>query len=115
VLRRGEVVWTGTAAELRAQAPGSAYSLATSDDRQAIALAAAHAPVTALPAPNGGISLTADDASLDRYVLALGQSGIAIRRLELLVSPLESMFFSLTGEPSEAPEAARAERVLSGQ
>jgi ABC-2 type transport system ATP-binding protein len=115
VLRRGDVVWTGTAAELRAQAPGSAYSLATSDDGQAIALAAARPPVTALPAPNGGISLTADDVSLDRYVLALGQSGIAIRRLELLVSPLESMFFALTGEPSEDPEAARAERVLTGQ
>jgi ABC-2 type transport system ATP-binding protein len=114
VLRRGEVVWTGTAAELRAQAPGSAYSLATSDDGQAIALAAGQPAVAAMPAPNGGISLTADDASLDRYALALGQAGIAIRRLELLVSPLESMFFALTGEPSQDPEAARAERVLSG-
>jgi ABC-2 type transport system ATP-binding protein len=115
VLRRGTVVWTGTAAELRAQAPGSAYSLVTSDDRQAIELAAAPSGITAMPAPNGGISLTADDEALDRYVLALGQAGIAVRRLELLVSPLESMFFALTGEPSDDPEAARAERVLSGQ
>jgi ABC-2 type transport system ATP-binding protein len=113
VLRRGEVVWTGTAAELRAQAPGSAYSMFTSDDRRAIQLASAHAGVGAMPAPNGGVSLTADDASLDGYVVALGQAGIAIRRLELLVSPLESMFFALTGEPSDDPDAARAERVLT--
>jgi ABC-2 type transport system ATP-binding protein len=113
VLRRGQVVWTGTAAELRAEAPGSAYAMFTSDDRRAIQMASSHAGVGAMPAPNGGVSLTADDASIDGYVVALGQAGIAIRRLELLVSPLESMFFALTGEPSDDPDAARAERVLT--
>jgi hypothetical protein len=48
-------------------------------------------------------------------VLALGQSGVAVRRLEQLVSPLESMFFALTSEtsidqlkPSELAEKALA-------
>jgi ABC-2 type transport system ATP-binding protein len=113
VLRRGQVVWNGTAAELRAQAPGSGYSLLTSDDRRAIQIAAAHAGIAAMPDPDGGISLTVDEGRLDGFAVALGQAGIAVRRLELLVSPLESMFFALTGEPSSDPEAARAERVLS--
>jgi ABC-2 type transport system ATP-binding protein len=115
VLRQGKVVWSGTAAELRAQAPGSAYSLATSDDARAIQVAQGRAGIDALPAPNGGITLSADDDSLDGYVLALGQAGVAVRRLELLVSPLESMFFALTGEAPERPAAARAERVLSSR
>jgi ABC-2 type transport system ATP-binding protein len=115
VLRTGKVVWSGTAAELRAQAPGSAYSLATSDDVRAIQIAQDRAGVGALPAPNGGIALSADDESLDAYMLALGQAGVAVRRLELLVSPLESMFFALTGEAPDDPAAARIERVLSSR
>ena len=39
VLRRGKVVWNGSAARLRAEAPGSAYRLATSDDDRALELA----------------------------------------------------------------------------
>ena len=42
---------------------------------------------------------------------------VAIRRLELLVSPLESMFFALTGEPEVDDPAALAEladEVLAG-
>jgi hypothetical protein len=36
--------------------------------------------------------------ALDPFVLELGRAGVAVRRLELLLSPLESMFFMLTGE-----------------
>ena len=39
VLRDGKVVWDGTAAELVAQAPASAYALATSDDERALEMA----------------------------------------------------------------------------
>ncbi len=98
VLRRGRVVWNGTAAALRAQAPGSAYSVWTSDDRRALELAGFHAGVRASADPDGGLSVAADEQRLDSYVLALGQAGVAVRRLELVVSPLESMFFALTSE-----------------
>jgi hypothetical protein len=33
-------------------------------------------------------------------VLELGRAGVAVRRLELLLSPLESMFYALTGDPA---------------
>jgi ABC-2 type transport system ATP-binding protein len=98
-LRRGEVVWDGTAAELRAQAPASSYSLSTSDDRQALELARDAAGLRVEPASGGGLSIQVEESRLDPYVLALGHAGVAVRRLELQTSPLEAMFFQLTGEP----------------
>ncbi len=107
VLRRGRVVWDGTAAELRAQAPGSAYRLATSDDGRALELAGRRDGLTAVPDPDGGIRLTVAEEALDGYTVALGAAGVGVRRLELLVSPLETMFFSLTMDDAsaEAPGA----------
>ena len=98
-------MWHGTAAQLREQAPGSAYLLITSDDQRALRIAATHAGAVAMPAPNGGLSLTIDDEGLDAYMLALGHADVAVRRLELVVSPLESMFFALTGERAGEREA----------
>ena len=103
VMRSGQVVWDGTAAELRAQAPGSEYSMHTSDDRRALRLAAAHPGVEASPGSPDGLALTAGEGALDSFVLALGRADVAVRRLELLTSPLESMFFALTGESGSAP------------
>ena len=67
--------------------------------------------VQAQASPNGGLTMTAAGSAMDSLVLALGQSGIVIRRLELTMSPLESMFFALTeqapGKPATAPGVAR--------
>ncbi len=115
VLNRGRIVWSGTAAALRAQAPGSAYALSTSDDERALQIAEAQPGIRAGRSERGGLALAAGEESLDPYVIALGRAGIAIRRLELLVSPLESMFFALTSdvpvadlEPEELAEKALA-------
>jgi ABC-2 type transport system ATP-binding protein len=108
VLRRGHVVWDGSAAELRAQSSASAYGMTTSDDPRALQLAEGRPGVRAFPARGGGVALTAEAGRLDPYVVALGQAGVAIRRLELLVSPLESMFFALTAD-DELPSAHPAE------
>jgi ABC-2 type transport system ATP-binding protein len=97
VLRRGSVVWDGTAEQLRAQAPPSEYDLSTSDDARAAEVATHHQHVHVETARGGGLRLRVPDEHLDAYTLALGEAGVAIRRLELLVSPLESMFFALTG------------------
>jgi ABC-2 type transport system ATP-binding protein len=97
-LRDGQIVWDGTAAELDAQAPVSAFELTTSDDDRAFRLALEHEGLRAQRSPRGGIALTARHGLLDGYVLALGDARIAIRRLELRVSPLESMFFALTSD-----------------
>ena len=95
VLRLGKVVWDGSARQLREQAPGSAYRLATSDDARALEIAEQHRSVYVTRSPTGELRLVAQDR-VDAYVLDLGRADIAVRRLELVVSPLESMFFALT-------------------
>lgn len=115
-LREGQVAWDGTAAELEAQAPKSAFLLVTSDDDAAFALAAQHHEVRAQLSARGGISLTARPESIDAYVLALGDARVAIRRLELRVSPLESMFFALNTDDSAVEQLEPeeyAEKVLA--
>ena len=96
-LRDGRVAWDGTAAQLTAQAPASGYALATSDDRRAVTIAHQHRGIEVIVAEGGGLQLRAEREHLDPYVLALGREGVAVRRLELRASPLEAMFFELTG------------------
>ena len=115
-MRRGRVVWSGTAAGLAAAAPASAYSLATSDDERALAIAVCAPGVRAARSPGGALAITAAAGALDPLVLALGDARVAIRRLELLVSPLESMLFALSGDrrvDALAPHEL-AERILAG-
>jgi ABC-2 type transport system ATP-binding protein len=95
VLRLGKVVWNGSGAQLRDQAPGSAYRLLTSDDARALEIAERHPAVHATRSASGELRL-AVRGPVDQFVLDLGQAGVAVRRLELVVSPLESMFFALT-------------------
>ena len=79
VLRRGQVVWNGTAAELRAQAPGSAYAMRTSDDRRAIELGSRHRGISVDLGAGDGLTVTAEEVPLDEFVLALGRDGVAVR------------------------------------
>jgi ABC-2 type transport system ATP-binding protein len=117
VMREGRVVWNGSAGELIAQAPASAYALATSDDELAVRIAEDQIGVRAGRSRRGELTLSVHEGCLDELVFALGDARVAIRRLETLVSPLETMFFALTSdgpalddlEPEEL-----AERVLAG-
>ena len=102
MLRHGRVVWDGTAAELDAQAPGSAYALFTSDDARALALASRITAVRIQRAPRGGLAVAARPDGMDELVALLGDAHVLIRRLELIVSPLESMFFALTTDDGPA-------------
>jgi ABC-2 type transport system ATP-binding protein len=92
----GRARWDGALAELRAQAPPAAYRLRTSDDAAALRLAAA-ARVEVSATSDGELAVAAGETELDRYVLALAGAGIAVRRLEVERTPLESMYFTLTG------------------
>lgn len=99
ILRRGRVVWDGPASRLRAEAAASPYRLRTSDDDRALGIAERHPRVEATSSARGGLELIVDERALDQFVLALGSAGVAVRQLELLASPVETMFFALTGEP----------------
>ena len=116
VMRDGRVVWDGSAAALIAAAPASAYALATSDDDMALRIAAEHEGLRAGRSRRGGLALAVESDGLDDFVLALGDARVAIRRLDLVASPLETMFFSLTsdGDPvAEMDPAQLAETVLA--
>jgi ABC-2 type transport system ATP-binding protein len=63
-------------------------------------IADANAAVRALVDPDGWLTVSADQPALDAFVVELGTNGVAVRRLELLMTALESMFFSLTGVPA---------------
>lgn len=96
ILSRGHVAWNGDVEELRAQAAGSGYRITTSDDDRMFELVRSTAGVEATRTQRGDVVLIATETVLDGLVLALARADVAVRRLELLVSPLESMFFALT-------------------
>ena len=104
ILRSGRVVWDGRASQLESRSPGGVYLLVTGDDAQAIAIASHHDRVTAQAAgETAGVHLAVDAEGLDAYVTALVRAGLVPRRLELLASPLETMFFSLTSDEPAGP------------
>ncbi len=107
IIRAGRVVWEGSAAQMAVEAPGSVYLLITSDDTQAIECARGRAGLTAsLAEDRPGIRLAVEPGRLDGYVSEIVRAGLALQRLELLISPLESMFFSLTADDGQTgPES----------
>ena len=112
-MRAGRLVWEGSAPQLAAAAPASAYAVATSDDAAALTLAAGRPGVRAGRDRRGGLRISIAESALDDLVFALARAGVAVRRLELVASPLESMFFALSEGEAIAPTPAElAERAL---
>src|SRR5262249_29257210 len=97
IIDRGSVVYSGTIDGLRQAAPAPVHALHTSDDRAALALAAGQPGLrVAAAADDNGLTVAADTESLDAYVLALAQTGIAVRTLEHRGRSLEALFLHLT-------------------
>jgi ABC-2 type transport system ATP-binding protein len=107
-LHRGREAWSGTASELRDQAPALEYRLRTSDDAMALEIAGGHPGVRVTPAGDGGLRLQARARDLDPYTVQVGTRGVAIRSLEVVAGPLETMFFAHTGELAEPVADAAA-------
>ncbi len=97
VMSEGRSVWHGSMDRLRAESPAPANRLSTSDDARAAEIARSHSGVAVVVDPEGWLTVSGDREALDEFVVALGRAGIAVRRLELLMSALESMFLALTG------------------
>ena len=107
----GRVVWDGTASQMRAQAPPSAYTMLTSDDARAIELVHRYPAAKAAWNAAGELAVQAEEGAMDALVLDLARAGVAIRRLDLSMSPLESMYFALT---DPYPEDSRAADQAAG-
>ncbi|TWV55776.1 ABC transporter ATP-binding protein [Streptomyces misionensis] len=108
ILATGRVVFCGPLAKLAAESRELEYRLVTSDPAAARRLAAGTDGVRLV---EGGAARYGDAVvvvraavpALDELVAGVVRSGIAVRELAPLVSPLESAFLALT----ESPEAGR--------
>ena len=103
VLDRGGVVFSGRAESLRAHTPPPDWLLRTDDDPTAIDLAAAVG--LELHASGDAVRVVADQAGLGRYLIALAESGVAIRSLEQSDSPLEALLHRLHRADDSTDEA----------
>jgi ABC-2 type transport system ATP-binding protein len=97
VIDRGRVMFSGAIEELRAVAPDEAHTLRTSDDARALQMAASSPGVRVVPGKDDSLLVGADEGALDRYVIALGCGGVAVRHLERRARSLESLLLSLVG------------------
>ncbi|MDQ3216835.1 MAG: ABC transporter ATP-binding protein [Actinomycetota bacterium] len=97
VMREGRSAWHGSMERLRSEAPAPAHRMWTSDDGRAKDVALVEPGVSVVPDPEGWLTVSADREPLDAYVIALGRLGVAVRRLEMPMTALESMFLALTG------------------
>ena len=102
VLHHGKVVFAGGLSVMRADAPEPVWRVRTSNDAAALEASRDASGVKASTHDEGGLSVYAAQDRLDEYVLRLGRAGVAVHGLALEVTPLESLFFQLTGD-SGAP------------
>jgi ABC-2 type transport system ATP-binding protein len=104
ILSDGRVVAAGRLDALRAAAPDPVWRMRTSDEGKALAIAAPLSALKAASHDDGGMVVYAAQDEMDAYVLALGAAGVAVRGLELDRTPLEALFFQLTGAPRPTGE-----------
>lgn len=108
IIHGGRTVWEGDQTELHRAAPAPGFRVWTSDDARASVIAQRLAMTVGMPrqARSHGLTVHGDVRERDGFVLELAAAGVAVRRLEPDVPPLEALFTSLTGGP--IPETARA-------
>jgi ABC-2 type transport system ATP-binding protein len=100
VLHHGRVAFAGRLDVMRADAPDPVWRLRTSDDAAAMERARQVNGVKAASHDDGDLVVFANQDRLDDYILRLAADGVAVRGLQLDVTPLESLFFQLTAEVS---------------
>ena len=110
VLHRGAVVFSGSAERLRADAPDAVWRARTSDDAVAVRLAA-ELGIDQTSAAGDGLRLSGDQLALDRWTVALGRAGVAVRTLEQESSALQTLMLRLIGG---SPEPSSSSSVLGG-
>jgi ABC-2 type transport system ATP-binding protein len=103
IMRTGQVVYHGSIAALRDQAPAQAHRLATTDDERTTALAAARG--LDVTAADGALAVRGDETDLDALIADVVAAGIGLRGLALSETPLEALFFMLTETAPDAPTA----------
>ncbi|GAA2381436.1 ABC transporter ATP-binding protein [Dactylosporangium salmoneum] len=104
IMRTGQVVYHGSIAALREQAPAQAHRLVTSDDEHTLAIAH-RMGLDARAAEDGGLAIRGREVQVDELIAAVVTAGIRIRGLALGETPLEALFFMLTESAPNTPTA----------
>ncbi|MER0443665.1 ABC transporter ATP-binding protein [Streptomyces sp. Edi4] len=107
ILATGRVVFSGPLRELAAENRALRYRLRTGDPRAARRTAAETTGIRLLDDAGARqdaevVVVDADVAALDELVVGLVRSGIAVRELTPVMSPLEAAFIALTDQQQEA-------------
>ncbi len=114
ILRAGHVVFDGSMQQMRRRAPDPQFRLHSSDDVAAQLVAERGDQITLESGDDQpGFAVRTSQQGLDAYVMQLVRLGIAIRGLQPVRSPLESLFLELT--TSEPHVAATAGESPTGQ
>jgi ABC-2 type transport system ATP-binding protein len=99
ILRAGQVVFSGAIDRLRAIAAGDVHGFVTSDDGAARAIAGRMPDVRVVEevshAP--GLAVAGTREAIDRFAIALGQAGVAIREARPRERSLATVFLQMTG------------------
>jgi ABC-2 type transport system ATP-binding protein len=98
LLRAGRVVFSGGVERFRALAGPPVVEMQTSDDGRALQVGEALADLRIARGADAdrGFEVAASPETLDRFVVALGRAGIAVRRLQPRERSLETVFLRLT-------------------
>jgi ABC-2 type transport system ATP-binding protein len=98
IISRGRIVFEGTMADLETQTDEPVYTLRTTDQDRARRIAAETPGVTNVAGEDGGaIALVSGEAGLTELTAHLARAGVGIVHLAARETPLETLFFRLTG------------------
>jgi len=111
IVRTGRVVYEGSLHELLASTAGR-YTLRTTDDARAAAMAAERPGITDVRFADGGLALQAGEESATALSIALGEAGIGIAALVPRTATLEELFFRMTEGDRDQAAPAEPEEVL---
>lgn len=98
IMSHGRIVFAGTMHELRTAAPDPVYVARTSDDPRACEIAARIDGIGSVAREDGAVVFSGGDARVYELTRALGAAGIGIAHLAARETPLETLFFKLTGQ-----------------
>ncbi|MFL6155813.1 MAG: ABC transporter ATP-binding protein [Marmoricola sp.] len=110
IMSAGSVSFHGSITDLRAMAPDPGHLLRTSDDDAALVAAEQHHRVSVVRAEEA-LRVAGPDDAVAAYVADLVRAGIVLRAFTPTETPLEALFFMLTGDSvyaeSQRKEMAR--------
>ena len=107
IMSRGQVAYHGTIGELRTMAPDPGYALDTADNLRAVEVARRHSAIRVEPDPQQSLVVTGPRTEVSAYVADLVATDIELRSFVATRTPLESLFFMLTDDPTSELEVAR--------